>query len=341
MNTVRWWFKALSIIPQISKEEWDGLDVITKWLVMTRSAVTTVTVFSCIVAGLLAWRDENFNFCLWLIVTIGLFLAHGTNNILNDYTDYNRGIDTDNYFRSMYGPHPLVHGFHDKKTQIRYFIVSGILALIAGIYTFYAANFDLWILVLIVVGAFFLLFYTYPLKYLALGEFSIFLIWGPVLIGGVYYVLTRTITWDVILASIPIGLSVMSINLGKHIDKHDEDKDMKVHTFPVVVGEKIARYVDLISLVLIYIIIIILIFPRFYFTPIMLIVLFAAKPLFLSLAVLTKPKPAEPPEDYPAWPVWFAGFTFMHNRRFIMLFMLGLLADSLLRFYIPSFWSNL
>ena len=58
------------------------------------------------------------------------------------------------------------------------------------------------------------------------------------------------------------------------------------------------------------------------------------------MAVLTKPKPEERPEEYPedAWPIWFAGFTFMHNRRFTMLFMAGLLVDTLLRVYLPSFW---
>ncbi len=338
MKTIRWWFKALSIIPKISKEEWDQLDVVTKWLIMTRSAVTTVTVFSAIVAGLFAWRNDSFHWGLWLIMTVGLFLAHGTNNILNDYTDYNRGVDTDNYFRAMYGPHPLVHGFHDKKTQLRYFVVSGVLALSAGLYTYYATGFDVRVLALIALGSVFLLFYTYPLKHFAIGELSIFAIWGPIMIGGVYYVLARQVDWNVILASIPIGLSVMSINLGKHIDKMEEDRQLRVRTLPVVIGQTAARYMDLIALALTYILIVFQIITRFY-TPVMLVVFLAAKPALLALAVLAKPRPAAPPENYPAWPIWFAGFTFMHNRRFIMFFMAGLVVDTLLRVYLPAFWS--
>lgn len=336
----RWWFKALSIIPKISKEEWDQLDVIAKWLIMTRSAVTTVTVFSSIVAGLLAWRDGAFSWDIWIVTTIGLFIAHGANNILNDYTDFKRGIDSDNYFRAMYGPHPLVHKFHDNRTQMRYFIVSGLLALAAGLYVFYRSGWDLNILLLIAVGAFFLLLYTYPMKHFALGEISIFLIWGPVMIGGVYYVLSGLFSWDVILASLPIGLSVMAINLGKHIDKLDEDKAIGVHTLPVVTGERLARYLNIFALVLTYLAIIYLIFIRFYFTPVMLLVFFAGKQLFTSLAVLTKPKPESAPPEYPegAWPVWFAGFSFYHNRRFISLFMGALIVDSLLRNLLPEFW---
>lgn len=338
MSTLKWWWKALSIIPKISKEEWDELDVITKWLIMTRSAVTTVTIFSSIIAGLFAWRFGSFNWGVWIVVTLGLFIAHGTNNILNDYTDYSRGVDSDNYFRSMYGPHPLVHGFHDKATQIRYFIVSGVIALASGIFTYFATGQDVNILILIAVGAVFLLFYTFPLKYFALGELSIFAIWGPILIGGVFYVLTKEYDSHVILASISIGLSVMSINLGKHIDKMKEDKAKNVHTLPVVIGETASRYLDIISLVLIYAIIIYLVIVKFY-TPVMLIVLLAGKQLFIALAVLMKPKPDEPPAEYPAWPIWFAGFTFMHNRRFTMLFMGGLLVDTILRVVVPGFWS--
>jgi 1,4-dihydroxy-2-naphthoate octaprenyltransferase len=287
---------------------------------------------------LFAWRDGYFEFLPWLIVTLGLFIAHGANNILNDYTDYSRGLDEGNYFRAIYGPHPLVHGFHDKKTQIRYFVVSGVLALLAGAYAYIYTGYDANILILIGIGAFFLLFYTYPLKYFALGEVSIFFVWGPVLIGGVYYIFARSVSSDVILTSIAVGLSVMSINLGKHIDKMEDDKARKVHTLPVVIGQTAARYLDLIALVAIYGIILYQIFVSRFFTPVMLIVFLAAKPLMYALAVLAKPRPDGPPEGYEGWPIWFSGFTFFHNRRFTMLFMLGVLIDTLLRVYVPDFW---
>ena len=86
-------------------------------------------------------------------------------------------------------------------------------------------------------GALMLLFYTYPLKYFALGELAIFLIWGPIMVGGVYLVLTGHWNWNVALAAIPFGLCVASINVGKHTDKHLEDKAKGVTTLPVVIGE--------------------------------------------------------------------------------------------------------
>lgn len=332
MPNFKMWLTALSTIPQVSKEEWSRLDVVSRWLIMTRSAVTTVTIFSAVVAGLLAWRDTGHLDVLTLVVVaLGLFLAHGTNNILNDYTDFSRGVDQDNYFRTEYGPHPLVHGFHGKRTQLVYFAVSGALALLAGLYAWYVTGFDPNILILIGVGAFFLLFYTWPLKYLALGEFSILMIWGPVLICGVYYVLTRSFSWNVFIASLPLGLTVMSINLGKHIDKRADDKKKGVTTLPVLIGEPAARYLDIFVLLAAYGVVLYLILVPRYFTPVLLLVFLAVKWLIYSLRVLVKPRPTQPPEGYPAWPVWFSGFTFLHNRNFTLLYILAVVLDTLLR----------
>ena len=56
------WRKALwELIKMDEKKEWESLDIISKWLIATRSAVTTVTLYSAVIAGLLAWRAGVFN----------------------------------------------------------------------------------------------------------------------------------------------------------------------------------------------------------------------------------------------------------------------------------------
>src|SRR5215207_9373646 len=105
------WRKALNVIPEVSKQEWDGLDLISKWLISTRAAVLVMTFISAALAGLFALRNGKFDLLVWLALTIGLILAHATNNLFNDYIDFVRGVDKDNYFRTMYGPQPVAHGF--------------------------------------------------------------------------------------------------------------------------------------------------------------------------------------------------------------------------------------
>ena len=345
INFAMWRKASWQLIKMEDKKEWDSLDVVSKWLIATRSAVTLVTVYSCVIAGLLAWRDGNFSWIPFIILTLGLFIAHGTNNILNDYTDYSRGLDKDNYFRTQYGVHPLAQGFFTKPQQIRWFLVSGLLATLAGIYALLNTNFNPAVIGLFVLGAIVLLAYTYPFKYWGIGELAIFLIWGPIMVGGVYLVMAlikggdTSNLWNVVLAGIPYGLGVASINVGKHIDKHDDDKARGVGTFPVRVGEAFARHVDQVALILIYAVIAYLVFIPHYFTPVMLIVFLAFKYALNAIKLLNNPRPKQPPQGYAFWPVWFSGVTFFHNRQFGGWLILGLILDTLL--HVIPFTANL
>lgn len=326
------WRKAVwQLIRMEDRQQWDALDLVSKWLIATRSAVTLVTVYSCVIAGLLAWREGDFSWLPWLVLTLGLFVAHGTNNLLNDYTDFNRGIDKDNYFRTQYGVHPLVQGFWTNRQQLRWFFASGVLASLAAVYALIYTDFHPITIVLIAIGALALLAYTYPFKYWGLGELAIFLIWGPIIIGGVYFVLSGAWNWNVALAGVPYGLGVASINVGKHIDKRADDLRKGVGTFPVRAGEQAARITDQAALLLMYAVTTYLVFVPRYFTPIMLIVWIAFKGAASAIRLLSTSRPESAPAGYPAWPTWFSAATFFHNRQFGGLFILGLIADSVLR----------
>jgi 1,4-dihydroxy-2-naphthoate octaprenyltransferase len=338
INFGMWRRASWELIKMDDKSEWNALDVVSKWLIATRSAVTLVTVYSCVIAGLLAWRDGYFSWGPWLILTFGLFIAHGANNLLNDFTDFSRGLDQGNYFRTQYGVHPLVQNFWDKSTQIRWFIVSGFLATLAGVWALFYTNFNPITIGLFAFGAVVLLAYTYPFKYWGLGELMIFLIWGPIMIAGVYFVLSGIWNWNVVLAGIPYGLGVVSINMGKHIDKRDDDKARGVGTFPVRVGEAFARRTDQFAIIMIYVVIAYLVFVPHYFTPVLLITFIAIKDAWKAVKVLNAPKPPQAPEGWPGWPTWFSAFAFLHNRNFGGLLVLSLILDALLRVFLPSFW---
>jgi 1,4-dihydroxy-2-naphthoate polyprenyltransferase len=343
-STLAMWRKSLSqLIRMDDKKDWDALDVVSKWFIATRSAVGTITIYSGFIGGLLAWQylhaqGKPFSVLTWLILTLGLFIAHGTNNLINDYTDFSRGIDKDNYFRTQYGVHPLAQGFWDKRTHLIWFGVSGLLATLAGIYALFYTQFAPIVIWLFAFGAIILLFYTYPLKYIGIGELSIFIIWGPLMIAGVFYVLTGLWDWMVVLASIPIGLNVVTINLGKHTDKLKEDKVKGVRTLPVVVGETAARVITISAIVLSYLITIYLIFVPHFFTPVLLLILVAIKPARAAITRLSAPRPTEPPAGYPIWPRWFSTVCFVHNRVFSNYFVIALIVDTLIRTFVPSFW---
>jgi 1,4-dihydroxy-2-naphthoate octaprenyltransferase len=328
------WIKALQGVPRIGKEEWDSLDLVSRWLIATRAMALVLSFISATIAGILALQAGQFNVWVWLLLTLGLVMAHGTNNLLNDYTDYARGVDKGNYFRAQYGPQPLEHGLMSKRQLLTYAAVTGLIAAAAGgILIYHRGGLTP---VLMAIGAFFVLFYTFPLKYIGLGEIALLLVWGPLMVGGGYYVFTGEWDWNVVLAGLSYSLGVTAALFGKHIDKLDMDAAKHIRTLPVLLGESLARYTTLFTIVLQYLIVGYLMIIGF-FTPLMLVV-FLSLPMFfrIVLPMYRHPRPAERPEDYPAdiWPLWFVASAFAFSRRFGMLFLAGLILDTMLRLLI-------
>jgi len=338
------WRKALNVIPDVSKSEWDELDVISKWLISTRAAVLVMTFISAALAGLFAGRDGAFSFLPWIALTFGLILAHASNNIFNDFTDFVRGVDKDNYYRNIYGAQPVASGLMTKRQHLTYFGVTALLALALGLYLVSYTNFSITTWILLGLGAFFLLFYTWPLKGMAMGEIAVLIVWGPLMIGGGHYVLTHEWNWFVAIASLPYVLGVTTVIFGKHIDKLDMDQKKGIHTLPVVIGEKASRYTVLAMMIAPYFLTLYLIIAKF-FTPVLLIVLLAL-PAFLKIyPIFLKPKPDTRPDGQLGWPLYFVGYAFYNNRKFGSLFMFGLLIDVVLRVIpftaglIAKYWS--
>lgn len=332
------WQKALTIIPSVTKSEWDTLDIISKWLISTRAAVLAMTLTSSLLAGLLAWGDNSFNFLPWLVMTLGLLLAHASNNLFNDYTDYIRGVDQKNYYRAVYGLQPLVQGFMTKGQHLTYFAFSGLMALGCGIYLIWQneSNWNVWALLLS--GAFFLLFYTWPLKYIAMGEIAVLAVWGPLMVGGGYYVITHRWDWNVVIASLVYALGVTTVIFGKHIDKIIPDREKNIHTLPSVLGEKISRQFVIGMIVSSFALLGYLVAIK-YFTPIVLLPLLSLPRLRKILPAFLNPKPAERPENFPqgqgGWPLFFAPLAFWYYRSFGTFFVLGVAVDGLLRIVLP------
>jgi 1,4-dihydroxy-2-naphthoate octaprenyltransferase len=324
------WVKALRVIPQIDKEQWLHLDIISRWLVATRSAVLVITFISCAIAGILAFRDDAFDFWLWLVVTIGLIMAHATNNLVNDITDSWKGVDHgDDAFRAQYGPQPIEHGLLTVRQMWLYAAITGLIALACGVYLVFARGGYTWLL--LASGVLFVLLYTWPLKHIGLGELSVLIVWGPLMIGGGYYVITGAWSWPVILAGMPYALGATSVIFGKHIDKVTNDKARGIHTLPVLLGERPSRYLNIALMAFQYLFVTLLVITG-YFKVVMLAVFLALRQLALAIKVYREPKPAEPPAEYPeeGWPLWFVAFAFLHNRSFGLLFILALLVDAIL-----------
>lgn len=329
MINVKMWGAALSEMPRVSASDWERLDPVARWLIACRASVLFMTFTAAALGGILAWRSGLFHWTIWLATTAGLLLAHATNNLLNDYTDSRRGIDKDNYYRNRYGVHVLEDGLMTGPQFWRYVAVTGGSALLIAAWLISARSG--LTLHLTLAGAFFVLFYTWPLKYYGLGEPAVLLVWGPLMVGGSYYMLSGTWSWDVALLSLVFALGPTAVLFGKHIDKLDADRRKSVNTLPVLLGEAQARLWALGLMTMQYFLVGLLVATGSFGWPLLLVLI--ALPFLQQLAeVFKQDKPEAAPPGYPAqaWPLWYAAYAFQHTRRFTVLFLVGVIIDTIL-----------
>jgi 1,4-dihydroxy-2-naphthoate octaprenyltransferase len=325
------WLKALKTMPRLSRKEWEGLDVLSRWLVITRAAALIMSLTSAGIGGLLALQQGPVTIWIWVLIGFGLMMAHGTNNLLNDRVDFGRGVDRGNYFRDQYGPQVLETGYLSKGRHTVYLVVTGVLALASGVVLGLMTGWTTW--ALIGIGAFFLLFYTWPLKYIALGELSLLLVWGPLMIGGTFFVLTGTWSWWAVLAGLPYALGVSATLVGKHMDKMDMDREKHITTLPVLLGNPASRVVVIAMIALMYLVLAFMVILG-KLTPAMLLPFVSLIFFFRNvLPMFRAARPTRKPPNYPAeaWPLWYVASTFVFTRRFGGWYLLGLIADTVLR----------
>jgi 1,4-dihydroxy-2-naphthoate octaprenyltransferase len=327
MIDLKMWGRALDQMPKLSPSEWRALDPVAKWLIACRASVLFMTVTAAALGGLMAWRADAFQWDLWLATVLGLMFAHATNNLLNDYTDSRRGIDKDNYYRNQYGVHVLEDGLMSERQFWRYLGVTAAVALALGGWLVYQRSG--LTLDLMLAGAFFVLFYTWPLKYYGLGEPAVLLVWGPLMVGGSYYVLAGAWSWDVAWLSLVFALGPTTVLFGKHTDKLEADQRKGVHSLPVIIGERRARHSIAIMISAQYLLCVALVLAGSFSWP-LLLVLLNLPWLPRMFAILARRKPDSSPSDYPAdvWPLWFSAWTFRHTRRFTTLFLAGVILDT-------------
>jgi 1,4-dihydroxy-2-naphthoate polyprenyltransferase len=316
-------------------------DAISKWLVITRAAVFSMTATSGLIGGLLAigtarlTGQVSVDWGLLVLAIVGLVVAHAANNMINDYFDLEGGVDTDDYVRALYAPHPILSGWVTKRQLAAAILLANAIDL--GIMLILTAARGPLVIAFALAGLFISVFYVAPpirLKHIGLGEPGVFLVWGPLMVVGTFFVATGAIPGWVWVASLPYAILVTTVLFGKHIDKIEADTQKGVRTLPVILGERHARLVARVLMIAFYPIVIGAVALGWIGPWVGLIVLCVPR-LLTVLRTFSAPRPESPPRSYVGWPLWFVGAAFIHTRRAGALLVLGLILNALLPVRLP------
>ena len=306
------------------------MDLVSRWLIITRAAVFTMTLTSGLIGGLLAAGSGTFAWTPFLLALLGLVLAHAANNMINDYFDLSGGVDTAEYYRAQYAPHPILAGLITKAGLRNAILLVNLIDALIGIYLVSVRG---WPIVLFAgLGLFISVFYVAPpirLKHIGLGELGVFIVWGPLMIGGSYYCAAGAVPAWVYAAGLPYALLVTTVLIGKHVDKLEQDQAKGIHTLPVLLGHDRSLRLNRLLMIAFYVVTLALVFTHVLGFWVLLII-FSVPRLMRVLKMYNEPKPATPPENYPVWPLWYVAGAFYLNKLSGGLFILGLVLNLIL-----------
>jgi 1,4-dihydroxy-2-naphthoate polyprenyltransferase len=213
------------------------VSVYRDWFLSARPWSFTMTAISVSVGSAVAAVEGVFSWPLYFLTLIAAVLMHAASNLINDFDDVRHGVDSPDVPTARYRPHPLMEGrLRLKQVQAAAYLLY---LLAAAIGLFLAATRGVLVLFLGIVGTAAGITYTAaPLsyKYRALGEFSVFLMWGPLMVTGAYYVQQQAVSADALLISIPFGVLVALVLLANNIRDAVYDRSKGIQTLPIVLG---------------------------------------------------------------------------------------------------------
>jgi len=307
------------------------IDAVSRWLLITRACVFPMTLTSGLIGGVLAATTAPApHWGYFALALLGLVIAHATNNMINDYFDTIGGVDTEAYIRTQYAPHPLFSGLISKRGLVATIAALNVVDLVIGVVLLRARGWPVAAFAL--AGLFISVFYVAPplkLKHHGLGEPGVFLVWGPLMTGGTYFVTAGSIPGWLWLASLPYALSVTTVLIGKHIDKYEQDGARGIHTLPVLLGKDVSLRLNQLLMMGFYAAVAALVVSGHVGVGVLLVA--AAIPrLRQVLKVYREPKPAGPPAGYRLWPLWYVSAAFYHGRLAGGLFVVGLVLNAAL-----------
>ena len=142
-----------------------------------------------------------------ILALIGISFAHLGTNVLDDFFDYKFLIKQVNFDKKEYLQKTqntkcryLVSGILSEKEVLSialiYFAAAGLIGL------FFLIKCGIGVLYFGLIGGLIALLYSFMSR-IKLSEIAVGLAYGPVLFCGVYYVMTKTFSWDAIILAIP------------------------------------------------------------------------------------------------------------------------------------------
>jgi len=218
-------------------EKMESSLMISVWLRVIRVRFLLASIIAVSVGLALHWsQNGSLDYFDVILTFAGVLALHASVDLLNDYWDFKRGIDTKTTRTKMSGgTGVLPEGLLKPSSVYRAGVVFLIIGSLIGSYFVITDG----ILIAIILGFAILSIYFYSTKIVdsGLGEFFV-AVKGSMIVMGTFFIQSGEVTVESILAGIVIGtLSSLVLFIASFPD-HDADKSKGRKTLVIVVGKE-------------------------------------------------------------------------------------------------------
>ncbi|XP_055298838.1 ubiA prenyltransferase domain-containing protein 1 homolog [Sitodiplosis mosellana] len=207
----------------------------------------------------LAYRSSTpheFNFLTFILTIFTVVTVHGAGNVVNTYYDYVKGIDNRKSDDRTLVDHIL------SKDEV---VSLGVILYVAGCVGFILLSIlspaKMEHLALVYFGGLsssFLYTGGIGLKYIALGDILILIIFGPISVLFAYFAQTGAFVWSTIYFAIPVALNTEAILHSNNTRDAETDKAAGIVTLAIMIGRSASHILYAILLFTPYIIFVVL-----------------------------------------------------------------------------------
>jgi len=206
----------------------------------------TASVTPVAAGGALAAVNGLFDATLFLAALLGAVMLHIGTNVTNEIFDVRKGVDT---ITSPRASHALLKGRLGEREAFGLVVAAFAVATLVGMALVAVRGLPIVGLGLLgLVGGYTYTAPPFEYKFHALGLPLVFLLMGPLMVGGTYFAITGRLTPEVFWVSLPVGMLVTAILHGNEWRDISEDARVGAATFANRFGRR-ASYWTYVALV--------------------------------------------------------------------------------------------
>ncbi len=216
------------------------------WILGARPKTLWAAVAPVLIGTAMAYDSGGGAWLFALVALFGAIMIQIGTNLANDYFDCKKGADAQDRLGPM---RVTTAGLVTPESMKLAVAIAFSLAGAAGIYLTWHAGWPIAVIgVLSILSGIFYTAGPYPLGYIGLGDIFVLIFFGPVAVGGTYFVQALDITWTVVLAGLAPGLFSVAILTVNNLRDVEADTKAGKRTLAVRFGKAFARLEYLLSI---------------------------------------------------------------------------------------------